>query len=55
MEEDEGDGGRRRIIWSAMPITLAVNQEQPGCKSSGDGQREVANDSEDLNDLEALT
>ena len=38
-----------------MPNTLAVNQENPGCKSSGDGQREVVNDDEALDDLEALT
>ena len=38
-----------------MPNTLAVNQEKPGCKSSGDRQREVGNDSEALDDLEALT
>ena len=37
-----------------MPNTLAVNQEKPGCKSPGDGQREVGNDSEALDDLEAL-
>ena len=37
-----------------MPNTLAVNQEKPKCKSSGDGQRELVNDSEALDDLEAL-
>ena len=33
-----------------MPTTIAVNQDKPVCKSFGDGQREVVNDSEALND-----
>ena len=44
--EDEGRGGRRRIIQPAMPTTSAVNQEKPECKNLDDGWTEVVNNSE---------
>ena len=33
-----------------MPTTIAVNQEKQECQSFGDGQKEVVNDGEALND-----